>query len=111
MTRKYLTPREMRDLLMKQQGLCAAPGCMSEGPFDADHSTPHTWDDKKPDQLLCRPCHLAKTKRDIGKIAKVKRIANERTQFDKRKAAGGSRIKGRGFEGWRTLSGEIRRSK
>jgi hypothetical protein len=108
LTRRYLTTREMADMLMKQHGLCAAEGCMSEGPFEADHSTPHAWDDKKPDQLLCVPCHRKKTKRDISNIAKTKRLRNQRTQYDKRKLAGGSRIKGRTLMQWRGLDGTIR---
>jgi len=111
MTRKYLTPNELRDMLMRQHGMCAADGCESEGPFEADHSTPHAWDNKKPDQLLCVPCHKRKTRRDVANIAKAKRIANARTQYDKRKAQGGSRIKSAGFRGWRTLSGEIKWAK
>ena len=97
MTRRYLTANELRLMLERQQGLCAAPGCMSEGPFEADHSTPHAWDDKKPDQLLCIECHRTKTKADIKKIAKVKRIAGGRTQYDKRQERG-SRLQSRGFD-------------
>lgn len=106
MTRRYLTANELRDMLERQQGLCASPNCMSEGPFEADHSLPHAWDDKKPDQLLCVPCHKAKTKTDIKKIAKVKRIAGGRTQYDRRKQSG-PKIKGGGFSGWRNFRGEV----
>jgi hypothetical protein len=98
MTRRHLTDTERREMLIRQLGLCCVPGCMSEGPFEEEHSTPHVWDDKKPDQLMCAPCHAVKTKRDIKAIAKAKRIAEGRTQFDKRAAAGGSRIRGRGFD-------------
>lgn len=110
MTRKYLTPNELREMLMRQHGICAAPECASEGPFEADHSTPHAWDNKKPDQLLCVPCHKRKTRRDVANIAKAKRISNARTQYDKRKQ-NGSRMKSAGFRGWRTLSGEIKWAK
>lgn len=61
-------------MLIAQGGVCAAPECLSGGPFDADHSTPQAWQEGKPDQLLCKPCHKAKTKLDVGKIAKVKRL-------------------------------------
>lgn len=89
MTRRgYLTKREYDALLKAQGGLCAVWGCTSEGPFDADHSTPNALLAGKPDQLLCRACHRAKTKRDVASIAKVKRIANKRTQHDKRKLRG-----------------------
>lgn len=109
-TRRYLTPSEMHSMLQRQGGVCAAPTCMSEGPFEADHSTPHAWDSKKPDQLLCVPCHRKKTfglRGDISTIAKVKRIRDGNTQFDKRAAAGGSRINGGGFKGWRKMDGTV----
>lgn len=108
--RKYASASDLRAMLERQGGVCAAPGCMSEGPFEADHSTPNAFVPGKPDQLLCAPCHKRKTfglMGDVSKIAKAKRIAGERTQFDKRKAAGGSRIKGAGFKGWRKFDGSI----
>lgn len=91
MMRRYLTDAERRELLLRQHGLCAAPNCLSEGPFEADHTIPHVWDDKKPDQLLCVPCHRAKTKRDVKAIAKVKRIVRGPKQ-PKRK------LRSRGFD-------------
>lgn len=108
MTRRYLTANDMHAMLQRQGGVCAAPECMSEGPFEGDHSTPHVWDDKKPDQLLCVPCHALKTKRDIKAIAKVKRLnGTTSSQYSRREKAGGSRIKGGGFKGWRKLNGEV----
>ncbi len=105
MSRKYLTDSERHALLERQAGMCAREGCTSEGPFEADHSTPNALQAGKPDQLLCIPCHRRKTfglRGDISNIAKAKRIAEGRTQADKRAAAGGSRIRGRGFD--KTLS-------
>lgn len=100
MTRKYLTPRELQALLTAQGGLCASWGCESTGPFEADHSTPHKWDDKKPDQLLCVPCHKAKTKRDVKAIAKVRRILKgPRKAIRKIKSRGFDRTKTKGFDG------------
>lgn len=57
---------------------------------------------------MCAACHAIKTTRDIKNIAKVRRIANGKTQFDKRKL-NGSRIHGRGFDKTRTkkFSGEV----
>lgn len=110
MTRRYCTASDLRALLEKQHGMCATPGCRSEGPFEADHSTCVAYgNDAKPDQLLCVPCHRKKTfglRGDISTIAKVKRIANGKTQFDKRKERG-SRINGGGFKGWRKMDGTV----
>lgn len=94
MTRQYLTDRERAALLQAQGGLCATWGCISTGPFDADHSTPQVWQKGKPDQLLCKPCHKAKTKLDVGKIAKVRRIRKRAAGETKPKR----KIAGRGFD-------------
>lgn len=107
MTRRYLSASELRDLLEKQAGLCAH--CFSEGPFEADHSTPHAWDNKKPDQLLCVPCHRIKTKRDIKAIAKVNRITGKTSsQWNGDRKS--KPIKSAGFRGWRKFNGEIVRN-
>lgn len=106
MTRSYLTPNQLRDMLERQHGLCASPGCMSEGPFEADHSTPQALKPGKPDQLLCVDCHRRKTfglRGDVSNIAKARRIAEQRTQYDKRKLRGpklksAGKIKSRGFD-------------
>lgn len=106
MIRRYLTPRELQALLARQNGMCAVPGCGSEGPFEADHSTVHAWDNKKPDQLLCVPCHKKKTKRDIKNIAKVNRITGKtRSQWNGDRK--GRKIQGAGFRGWRRFDGSI----
>lgn len=70
--RKYYTKKEWDAQLEKQGGECAT--CSSTGPFDADHETPNAWEPGKPTQLLCKPCHKAKTKLDVKKIYKVLRI-------------------------------------
>lgn len=113
MTRRYLSASDMRDMLARQQGLCASPECMSEGPFEADHSTcVALGNDAKPDQLLCVPCHRKKTfglRGDISNIAKVKRLnGTTSSQYSRREKAGGSRIKGRGIMQWRAFDGSIR---
>lgn len=106
MTRRYLTSNDMRAMLQRQGGVCASPECMSEGPFEADHSTVHAWDDKKPDQLLCVPCHRRKTKSDIKRIAKVNRIVGKtRSQWNGDRNS--KPIKGAGFRGWRKMDGTV----
>lgn len=107
--RKYASASDLRAMLERQHGLCATPDCMSEGPFEADHSTVNAWQPGKPDQLLCVPCHALKTKRDIKAIAKVKRLnGTTSSQYSRREKAGGSRIKGRGIMQWRAFDGSIR---
>lgn len=108
--RLYLTPREMQAMLSEQNGRCFK--CKGEGPdFIAEHSVPVALgNDQKPDCLLCADCARKKTyglRGDISNIAKVKRIRNGKTQHDKR-LEHGSRIKGRGFQGWRGFDGSIR---
>lgn len=108
-----LTEREWRTMLARQGGVCATPGCMSIGPFEADHVVPNALERGKPTQLLCEPCHKRKTfgrahlsDGDVSKIAKVKRLRDGKTQYDKR-TRNGPKLRGRGFEGWRNFSGEI----
>ena len=104
--RRYLTSNELRDMLSRQAGVCASPNCMSEGPFEADHSTVHTWDNKKPDQLLCVPCHRRKTKTDIKAIAKVNRITGKTSSQwngDRKSRP----IQSAGFRGWRKMNGTV----
>lgn len=94
MTRRYLTDREWRGLFDQQGGKCCVAGCESDGPFEAEHSTPNAFVAGKPDQLMCVPHHKEKTRRDRKAIAKAKRIAGDtRSQWngDKPKRAWGSR--------------------
>lgn len=113
MKRGKLTKREYDALLERQGWLCATWGCISEGPFDADHSTPNAFLAGKPDQLLCRPCHRAKTKLDVKAIAKAKRLSGETSsQYSRRKQRGpllksARKLVSKGFEGWRKFSGEL----
>lgn len=89
MTRAYLTKREWDALLAAQGGKCCVEGCDSEGPFDGEHSTPNALNAGKPDQLMCRPCHKAKTRRDVAAIAKAKRLSGATlSQYEKRKRFG-----------------------
>ncbi len=107
--RKYASASDLRIMLERQQGLCASPGCLSEGPFHADHSTPNALKPGKPDQLLCVACHKKKTfglRGDISNIAKAKRIGDGRTQADKR-AKNGAKLKGARFRGWRNFAGKV----
>lgn len=75
--RQYLTDRQWREMLDAQGGVCAIKDCGSTGPFHADHSTPNAFAPGKPDQLICVPCHKAKTRSDVRNIAKAKRLSGE----------------------------------
>lgn len=85
--RKYLTPSEREAMLQDQGGVCAG-NCgrtPEDAAFEADHSTPNAIKSGKPDQLLCRPCHLEKTRTDRRIIAKVMRIFNKHHGIQTRK--------------------------
>jgi hypothetical protein len=100
--RKYYSASEWNAQLATQGGLCAAPGCTSTGPFDADHEIPNAWEPGKPTQLLCKPCHKEKTKRDAKRIAKAERQAGRKGQWKRRISRGFSLLSGRGFDRTKT---------
>ncbi len=92
MTRRgYLTKTEWAAMLERQGGKCAC-GCgrtPDDGRFEADHSTPNTWEAGKPDQLLFWRCHRIKTKSDMREIARTNRLNGKTlSQYEKRKRFG-----------------------
>lgn len=108
--RRPLTRLQFARLALEQDGKCA---CCSERldflgrrkivdehlhPI-ADHlegaPDPNRMDNRA---LYCVDCAKQKTRKEAPARAKSKRYAEGRTQADKRKAAGGSRIKSRGFD-------------
>lgn len=98
MTRLYLTRREYDRLLELQHGVCCVPGCANTEDLIAEHSTPNAIFPGKPDQLMCKPCHKAKTLRDVKAIAKMKRLnGTTMSQYERRKKFG-SKLRGRGFD-------------
>lgn len=108
--RAKLTPKERVAMWQKQHGLCAC-GCEQALNSDEGIIGEHRFwlvclgNPDKPDGLYRKPCAKAKTngpRGDLNNAAHLRRLAEGRTQFDKRKQAGGSRISGRGFD--RTLS-------
>lgn len=115
--RAYLTPREMEAMLKRQNGVCFAPKCDSTGPFIAEHWFPVALgNDKKPDCLLCEPCADSKTYGSAGRVGgdirdiyHIRRIAEGRTQYDKRQK-NGSKLRSGGFKGWRKMNGEVVRN-
>lgn len=116
MKRKRLSPSERAALLQRQGGCCVVWGCSETRGLIDEHSTPHVWTGEKADQLMCVDCHKRKTRDDIKKIAKVRRIKNGKTQADKRlergpKLRSNSTLKSRGFDRSlkKSLSGKVSR--
>lgn len=88
MKRRRLSPPARAAMLERQGGTCIVEGCTETRGLIEEHSTPFAWTGAKADQLMCAACHKAKTRIDIKNIAKVRRIANGRTQHDRRNERG-----------------------
>jgi len=101
--RKRLTKARRAEILSNQGGLCVVWGCTETRGLIEEHSTPFTWTGELPDQLMCEAHHKEKTRLDIGKIAKVKRIrkkaAGETKQKRPIKSRGFDKTKTKGFDG------------
>lgn len=89
-TRKKASKKRIGDLLKRQRGLCATcPAVLAKinngmvficAPFDVDHVQPLNLLGGQEDdnlQCLCVPCHKAKTKTDIKRIAKGRRVRKD----------------------------------
>lgn len=117
--RKRLTPKERVQMYAAQSGLC---GCGCGERLNAngkgDTGEHRFWFvalgcDEKPDALYRRECALKKTngpRGDINTIAHVKRLAEGRTQHDRRQQRGpklvsNSKLRSRGFD--KTLSRKL----
>lgn len=80
--RKAATPKQVAEVLIRQDGACS--GCKARlgygVPYHIDHVQPldllgaHSVDNF---QALCEPCHKVKTKSDVAKIAKGRRLRGE----------------------------------
>jgi hypothetical protein len=109
--RRRLSRAERERLLLEQGGCCCVWGCSESENLIEEHSTPHALTGAKADQLMCKRHHdeksfgakHVKVDGDLSKIAKARRIANGKTQHDKRVNRGFSLIQsarkliGRGF--------------
>ena len=103
--RKPLTRLQFARLALEQEGKCAC--CGERLDFHKprqivdEHVQPlfsagsNEMDNR---QLWCVTCATEKTRKEAPSRAKVRRFEGKKTQADKRKAAGGSRIKSRGFQ-------------
>lgn len=106
--RRKLTKPQVASLMLKQNGRCAAKGCnakLRKGYCDDDHVIPLACGGTNHisnRQLLCPPCHDAKTnERDKGDAAQIARRQGRKGQ-QARRAKNGPKMKSRGFD--RTLS-------
>ena len=99
MARLYLTQREYDELYELQGHKCCVAGCDVGEELIGEHSTPEVWRHGKPDQLMCVAHHRIKTRSDIKKIWKVKRLNGEAlSQYERRKKFA-AKLRGPGF--WR----------
>jgi hypothetical protein len=114
MKRRYLTKRERADMAHNQGHLC---GCGCDQPLGKETIGEHVYilvawgNEGKPDSLWRKDCSLKKTKEDMRKHARVRRLQGLTGQLKRRKARGHSLIQGRntlakgGLK--RTFSGEV----
>lgn len=82
-SRKYLSKKDKLELIIKQDGLC--PKCSERlGPLthvDFDHIIPLALggtQDLSNWQALHKECHKQKTKQDVSRISRAKRLAKKR---------------------------------
>lgn len=101
--RKPLTRSQLATLILSQEGRCKA--CGERLDFSRpkqvvdEHLCPLAeggTNETENRALYCKPCATAKTIKEAPARAKSKRIAEGRTQADRRKQRGPT-IKGRGF--------------
>lgn len=107
--RKAMTPTRRQLVLDAYCGLCAEPGCRNP-PVEIDHILPlelsgtEAFDNLQP---LCDAHHKLKTKFDRQCIDKMRRQAKLVQEPEPSKRP----IRSRGFEGWRSFSGEPRKAR
>lgn len=119
--RKRLTPKERVEMWQAQFGLCGCGCGVALNNAEGTVGEHRFWFvalgcDEKPDAIYRKPCALKKTngpRGDINTIAHVKRLAEDRTQYDWRqqngpKLRGGGKLQTRGFQGWRDFKGNIK---
>jgi 5-methylcytosine-specific restriction endonuclease McrA len=109
--RRKFTGKERRAVHEAFEGRCDDCGANVGLSFEIDHRVPlfrggkhefANW------QLLCKPCHAAKTGGEAKGNAKIRRIERRIVEGPKpAKLKGGARLKSRGFTAWRNMRGEI----
>jgi 5-methylcytosine-specific restriction endonuclease McrA len=95
---RRMTPARRAKIIARTDGHCAYPQCEVTVGLEVDHIICLAIGGRDRDdnlEALCGPHHQAKTKRDMGLIAKAKRRAlKARGEFPASK----HKLKGRGFE-------------
>lgn len=114
MKRRRLTAAEKRLLWDRQVGTCNC-GCGGElipGQVDVEHQIPLSLggpDTLENMSLWLRACHKAKTREDVRRLAKAKRMERYHATGRSR-ARKGPPMQSRGFSGWRKFNGEVVRA-
>lgn len=98
--RQHLTPKERAALYEAQNGLCSC-GCgdpLKGGLYHEEHTIALCLNGQsKPDALMLLDCHKRKTKRDVSRLAKLRRLCGlTKSQWHKTHPGKG-KLKGRGF--------------
>ena len=102
--RKPLTRLQFARLALEQEGKCACCGeRLDFSPRQIVDEHLHPLADGGGNEitnraLYCYECAKGKTVKEVTPRARSLRYAEGRTQYDKRKKAGGSRIRSRGFQ-------------
>lgn len=107
--RRGFTAKQRQQVFSANDGLCCGCDEALTGKWHIDHILPIALNGEHAPanwQALCESCHVAKTRADVGRIAKAKRqrALIEEPQPSKRP------IKSRGFQGWRKFNGEVRKA-
>ena len=87
--RKAIPAATIRAVLERSDGVCEAEGCKKPGK-EYDHITPQALggdNSAENIQLLCRKCHVAKTKTDAATVTKADRQGGRLGPFARRKKA------------------------
>lgn len=112
--RKAMTAARRNRVAERQGVLCARAGCEQRW-TEVDHVVPLELGGAEADENLeglCEAHHKEKTKADVRRIAKARRIrkkvAGENRKTTRKLQGRGFAGKGRGFAGWRTMKGEVR---
>jgi len=107
--RRRFSQSALADLYDAQGGRCAiCAGSLDGKPWHADHEIPLAMggaDEIGNLRLVCVPCHAEKTGRDLGVIAKAKRVGARHRGV--RKASARPMPGGRGSKWKRKISGEV----
>lgn len=84
MTRRRFSAKARAALFLAARGRCALCGEKITGRWEADHVVPLALggaDTVAQLQVCCRPCHVAKSKVDVARIAKARRCEKKLIPF------------------------------